>query len=70
MTAPTATDEPSRIDRPALPPTRTVALMRRVASPIWLRVGIAAVLEVPGRRTGTPRAVTLAWNWLSRLARS
>jgi deazaflavin-dependent oxidoreductase (nitroreductase family) len=59
MTAPTAMDEPSQTDGPALPPTRTVALMRRLASPIWLRVGIAAVLEVPGRRTGTPRSVTL-----------
>ncbi|HLE89161.1 MAG TPA: nitroreductase family deazaflavin-dependent oxidoreductase [Candidatus Limnocylindria bacterium] len=42
-----------------LSPSRTLALIRRVASPIWRRVGIAAVLEVAGRRTGTPRHVTL-----------
>ena len=41
----------------ALTPTRAVALIRRVATPVWLRVGIAATLVVPGRRTGTPRDV-------------
>ena len=60
MAASTAMSEPSQVLSPALPPTRTVALVRRVARPIWLRVGIVAVLEVPGRRTGTPRQVTLA----------
>jgi deazaflavin-dependent oxidoreductase (nitroreductase family) len=44
----------------ALSPTRAVALIRRVARPIWLWVGIAAVLKVPGRRTGTPLQVTLS----------
>lgn len=43
-----------------LSPTRSVALLRRVARPLWIRVGIAAVLEVPGRRSGTPLQVTLA----------
>lgn len=43
----------------ALSPSRPVAFVRRVASPIWRLVGIAAVLEVPGRRTGTPFRVTL-----------
>lgn len=52
-------DEPPQVVSAPLPPTRTVALVRRVARPIWLRVGIVAILEVPGRRTGTPRQVTL-----------
>jgi deazaflavin-dependent oxidoreductase (nitroreductase family) len=30
-----------------------------MAGPIWQLVGIAAVLEVPGRRTGTPRRVSV-----------
>ena len=41
-------------------PSRTVALFRRLFDPIMLRVGIFIVLEVPGRRTGTPLHVTLA----------
>jgi deazaflavin-dependent oxidoreductase (nitroreductase family) len=45
--------------RPALAPTRGVALIRRIAGPIWQLVGIAAVLEVADRRTGTPRRVPL-----------
>ncbi len=49
---------PQMISAP-LPRSRTLALMRRVAGPIWLRVGLTAVLEVRGRRTGTPRQVTL-----------
>jgi deazaflavin-dependent oxidoreductase (nitroreductase family) len=44
----------------ALSPTRRLALIRRLLlRPIWLRVGLAAVLEVPGRRTGTPLQVSL-----------
>jgi deazaflavin-dependent oxidoreductase (nitroreductase family) len=43
----------------ALSPSRALTLIRRVARPIWLRVGIAAVLEVPDRRTGAPLHVTL-----------
>jgi deazaflavin-dependent oxidoreductase (nitroreductase family) len=41
-------------------PSRQVALFRRVFGPIMMRVGIFAVLEVPGRRTGTPLHLTLA----------
>lgn len=48
-----------QVDQAALSPNRPVALVRRVAGPIWLLVGIAAVLEVPGRRTGTPMRVML-----------
>ena len=33
--------------------------MRRLAGPLWARVGFTAVLEVPGRRTGAPRQVTV-----------
>jgi len=40
-------------------PSRSIALIRRVAGPVWLRVGVTAVLEVPGRRTGKPCAVTV-----------
>ncbi len=43
----------------ALTPTRPVAFIRRVAGPIWQLVGIAAVLEVAGRKSGTPRRVSL-----------
>ena len=41
-------------------PSRQVVLFRRVFGPIMLRVGLFAVLEVPGRRTATPLHVTLA----------
>jgi deazaflavin-dependent oxidoreductase (nitroreductase family) len=43
----------------ALSPSRRLALIRKLLRPIWLRVGLAAVLEVPGRRTGTPLQVSL-----------
>lgn len=43
-----------------LSPSRGVRLFRRVFDPLMLRVGLFAVLEVPGRRTGTPTHVTLA----------
>src|SRR5918995_7485021 len=46
------------IARP-LSPTRTVALLRKVATPIWLRVGIVIGLDVAGRRTGANRRVTV-----------
>ena len=52
-------DHQPRVINAALPPTRPLALIRRVAGPIWLRVGLTAVLEVPGRRTGSPLHVTL-----------
>jgi deazaflavin-dependent oxidoreductase (nitroreductase family) len=52
-------EEPPQVVSAAASPTRAMVLIRRVAGPIWLRVGIVAVLEVPGRRTGTPLHVTL-----------
>ena len=52
-------DQRPQVVSAALSPTRAVALIRRIARPIWLLVGIAAVLEVPGRRTGTPLRVPL-----------
>ena len=42
-----------------LPASRGIKLVRRVARPLWLRIGLAAVLTVPGRRTGSPLEVTL-----------
>jgi hypothetical protein len=47
------------LDSAPVAPSRALALIRRVARPLWLRVGIAAVLEVLDRRTGTPVRVTL-----------
>jgi len=43
------------------PPSRSrgIALARRLLGPIWFRVGFTAVLEVPGRRSGTPRRATV-----------
>ena len=52
-------DERPRDDSTALTPTRPVAFIRKVATPLWLRIGMAAVLEVPGRRSGTSRRVTI-----------
>jgi deazaflavin-dependent oxidoreductase (nitroreductase family) len=52
-------DEGPHDDGAALAPTRPVAFIRKVASPLWLLIGMAAVLEVPGRRTGTPRRATI-----------
>lgn len=42
-----------------LTPSRFLVFNRRVAGPIWLRVGMTAILEVPGRRTGKPVHATL-----------
>jgi len=42
-----------------LSPSRSLAFVRRVAGPIWLRIGFVAVLTVPGRRSGAPVQVTL-----------
>lgn len=44
---------------PADSRSRVIALERRLGGPIFSRVGITAVLEVRGRRTGTPLHVTL-----------
>ena len=52
-------DQRPQVVSAAPSPSRALALIRRVAGPIWLWVGIVAVLEVPGRRTGTPLQVTL-----------
>jgi deazaflavin-dependent oxidoreductase (nitroreductase family) len=52
-------DQQPQVVSGALSPTRAVAIIRWVARPIMLWVGIAAVLEVPGRRTATPRHVSL-----------
>ena len=52
-------DQRPQVVSAAVSPIRAVALLLRVFRPIMLGVGIAAVLEVPGRRTGTPRHVTL-----------
>ena len=53
-------DPPSRTAvGAAASPSRALALIRRVAGPMWRRVGFTAVLTVPGRRSGMPRRVTL-----------
>jgi deazaflavin-dependent oxidoreductase (nitroreductase family) len=52
-------DERPEVASPALAPIRPIALARLVFRPILMWVGVAAVLEVPGRRTGTPVRVTL-----------
>ena len=52
-------DQRPQVVSAAASPTRAMVLIRRFAGPIWLRVGIVAVLEVPGRRTGAPLHVTL-----------
>jgi deazaflavin-dependent oxidoreductase (nitroreductase family) len=46
--------------RDSLTASRWLAFNRRIAGPIWRRVGLTAVLEVPGRSSGTPVHVTLA----------
>lgn len=43
----------------ALSPTRTVAVLRWLLTPVMWRAGLAAVLQVPGRHTGAPRHVPL-----------
>lgn len=43
-----------------LPPTRVVRLIRWFGRPLMSRVGVTAVLEVAGRRTGAPTEVSLA----------
>lgn len=57
MTEITDADDGAHGAKAALPPSRPVALIRRLAGPIWRQVGIVAILEVPGRRTGTPLTV-------------
>ena len=52
-------DAQSQGDQAALAPTRGVALLRRLAGPIWQVIGVTAVLTVADRRTGTPHRVPL-----------
>jgi deazaflavin-dependent oxidoreductase (nitroreductase family) len=52
-------DEAAQGVSAALAPTRPVALIRRMAGPIWSRVGIVAILHVPGRRSGSPLSVSV-----------
>ena len=51
-------DQP-QTPREPLSPSRGVAFFRRVAGPIWLRMGVTSVLEVRGRHTGRPIKVTI-----------
>jgi deazaflavin-dependent oxidoreductase (nitroreductase family) len=41
------------------PKTRAGPIVRRIVGPMLVRAGVGAVLEVPGRRTGTPLRVSL-----------
>lgn len=43
----------------ALPPGRTLRVLRRIFRRLWLRAGLVGVLEVPDRRTGKPTRVTV-----------
>ena len=52
-------DATGQSDGKTLAPTRAVAFIRRLARPMWLLVGVAATLEVPGRRTGSLTSVTV-----------
>lgn len=52
-------DQRPQVVRATLSPSRSLALIRRVAGPIWLHSGFVAVLTVPGRRSGAPIQVTL-----------
>jgi deazaflavin-dependent oxidoreductase (nitroreductase family) len=52
-------DQPPEGPRAPITRSRALALIRRVAGPIWLRAGLTSVLEVRGRRTGQPVHVTL-----------
>jgi len=51
-------DQP-QTPREPLSPSRGVAFFRRVAGPIWLRMGVTSVLEVRGRHTGRQIKVTI-----------
>jgi len=46
--------------RPALPPSRAVAIGRRIFHRVLMRTGFAGDVEIPGRRTGAPLRNTLA----------
>ena len=56
-------DERSRVTSADLPPSRPVVIFRRLFDRMFVRAGIFATFEIPGRITGAPRPVTLAlWN--------
>lgn len=46
-------------DASPIAPSRGLAFIRRIAGPLWLRTGLTVILEVPGRRSGTPLRVSL-----------
>jgi hypothetical protein len=52
-------DARSDPDPVSLPPTRFVAFVRRLATPLWRLVGVAAIIEVPRRKTGSWRRVSV-----------
>jgi deazaflavin-dependent oxidoreductase (nitroreductase family) len=52
-------DQRPQVVNAALSPTRAVAILRRVAGPIFIRIGVIGVLNVAGRRTGRPLQVAL-----------
>ena len=52
-------DQQTEVASSAVSPTRAVSLFRLFGRRPLLWVGIAAVLEVPGRQTGMSRTVTL-----------
>jgi deazaflavin-dependent oxidoreductase (nitroreductase family) len=53
-------DQPPEVANKALSPNRVIRLGRRLFGGLMRRTGLSVVLEVPGRRTGTPVRVTLA----------
>lgn len=52
-------DQPPQPTAPPIARSRSLALMRRVFGPIWLRTGLIVTLSVPDRRTGKAVHVTL-----------
>jgi deazaflavin-dependent oxidoreductase (nitroreductase family) len=50
-------EQPEAVTPPAR--SRAIALIRRIAGPMWSRAGLTVVLTVPGRRTGASQHVTL-----------
>jgi deazaflavin-dependent oxidoreductase (nitroreductase family) len=52
-------DQRPQVDSAPLLPSPGLTRIRRFFRPIWLLFGLAAELEVAGRRTGTPLHVTI-----------
>ena len=46
-------------ERPCLAPTRSTRVIRRLGTPIWLRMGLNGTIEIPGRSSGAKRIVIL-----------